>query len=189
MRTEYKRIQEGLNTQNHFIEDETKAEDRIRQLTEIGFQWNKIPCQNEVFEKRCFELEAFKEDFGHCRVPKIYPANPSLGTWCISIKTTYNRIQKGMKIRALLPQDRIERLEKLGFPWRKRVGDNEKFEKRCCELIAFKEEFGHCNVPWNYPAGNPSLGKWCNTMRNAYKKIQKGSNHFPDSHQKGYCAW
>ena len=45
--------------------------------------------------------------------------------------------------------------------------------EHCRELIAFKEEFGHCNVPSRY-AANPSLGQWCSTTRKAYKKIQNG---------------
>jgi len=42
-------------------------------------------------------------------------------------------------------QDRIERLEDVGFQWRGADYD-EAFEKRCRELIASKEKFGHCNV-------------------------------------------
>jgi hypothetical protein len=64
MRREHQRIQNGLKTQSNFSEDETKAEDRMQQLTEIGFQWKK-PYQQEAFDERCFELIAFKEEFGH----------------------------------------------------------------------------------------------------------------------------
>jgi hypothetical protein len=46
---------------------------------------------------------------------------------------------------------------------------NTNFDEWCNQLIRFKEEFGHCNVPAKC-ANNPSLGKWCNHMR-AYKKI------------------
>jgi len=81
-------------------------------------------------------------------------------------------IQKGMKPVRNLSQDRIERLEEIGFQWG--VDYDEVFKNRCRELIAFKEEFGHCNVPSKKYADNPSLGHWCGTMRNTYKKIQKG---------------
>ena len=50
---------------------------------------------------------------------------------------------------------------------------DEAFERRCREQIAFKDEFGNCNVPRRF-ANNPSLGQWCSDMRIAYKKIQKG---------------
>ena len=39
--------------------------------------------------------------------------------------------------------------------------------------MAFKEEFGHCNVPQKCTY-NLSLGSWCNKLRAAYNKIQKG---------------
>ena len=37
------------------------------------------------------------------------------------------------------------------------------------ELIEFKREHGHCNVPQNYPA-NRQLGHWVNTQRMTLKK-------------------
>jgi len=83
--------------------------------------------------------------------------------------SVYNKIQKGMKTNYNLSQDRIERLEEIGFQWKINI----TFEKRYRELIAFKEEFRHCNVPVKY-SGNPSLGNWCSRMRSAYNNIQKG---------------
>ena len=71
----------------------------------------------------------------------------------------YKKIQKGMIVNSNLSQDRIERLEEIGFKCQG-VNYDGAFEKRCRELIAFKEEFGHCNVPVKY-SGNPSLGRWC----------------------------
>jgi len=61
-----------------------------------------------------------------------------------------------MKTKCNLSQDRIERLEEIDFQWQGADYD-EAFEKRCRELIAFKEDFGHCNVPQKY-ADDPSLG-------------------------------
>jgi len=121
------------------------------------------------FDERCNQLLRFKEEFGHCNIPKRYAGNPSLGEWCSHTRSAYKKIQKGMKANSNLSQDRIERLEEIGFQWKVNV----TFEERCHELIAFKEEFGHCNVTRRY-AGNPSLGQWCRDIRNAYNRIQKG---------------
>jgi hypothetical protein len=55
----------------------------------------------------------------------------------------------------------------------KSTQSNTGFDEWCNQLIRFKEEFGHCNVPQRF-ANNPSLGSWCGQMRIAYKKIQKG---------------
>jgi len=70
-----------------------------------------------------------------------------------------------------LSQDRIERLEEIGFQWG--VDYDEAFKKRYHELLAFKEEFVHCNVPRSY-ACNPSLGQWCVHLITAYRRMQKG---------------
>ena len=107
-------------------------QDMIERLEEIGFHWNS---QNTVlFEKHCRELEVFKEEFGHCNVPQRYPGNPSLGHWCRNMRTSYhriqmgkeepNRIQKEMKRTCKLSQDRIKRLEEIGFQWHWNLSSN-----------------------------------------------------------------
>jgi hypothetical protein len=65
-----------------------------------------------------------------------------------------------MKTNSNLSQGRIERLEEIGF----QLKVNGVFKKRYRELIAFKEEFGHCNTPLIICANNPS-GGWCGDMR------------------------
>jgi hypothetical protein len=49
----------------------------------------------------------------------------------------------------------------------------DSFEQRYKELIAFIDEFGHCNVPCKYSV-DPSFGNWCGTMRFSYNQIQQG---------------
>jgi hypothetical protein len=149
------------------------SQDRIERLEEIvGFQWWQGIDYNEAFEKRCRELIAFKEDFGHCNVYRRHAGNPSLGTWCNTIRSAYTKIQKGMQTNSNLSQDRIERLEEIGFQWKGCV----TFEERCRELTAFKDKlFEQCLVPSRY-AANPSLGHWCSDMRMAYKGTKVNSN-------------
>jgi hypothetical protein len=77
-------------------------------LEKIGFQWQQLVDHNGTFEKRCFELEAFKEEFGHCNVPVKYFKNLSLGNWCNTIRHSFKQIQVGMKPRSGLSPDRIE---------------------------------------------------------------------------------
>jgi len=164
MRSAYKKIQKGMKTKYNL------SQDRIERLEDIGFQWQGVDY-DEAFEKHCRELIAFKEEFGHCNVSQRYADNPSLGQWCSQMRTAYKKVQKGIKTNSKLSQDRIERLEDIGFQWG--VDYDKVFKKRCCELITFKEEVGHCNVPISY-ADNPSLGQWCRQARTAYKKVQKG---------------
>lgn len=54
-----------------------------------------------------------------------------------------------------LTEDRIRRLEEIGFVWSLR----DDWQKHYDELKAFKEKNGHCNVPARY-AANRRLGIW-----------------------------
>ena len=82
--------------------------------------------------------------------------NPSLGYWCNNMRSAYDKIQKGMKANANLSQDRIERLEKIGFHY------DVAFEKRCRELMAFQEDFGHCIVPRH---SRSAVASWWHSKR------------------------
>lgn len=146
------------------------SQDRIKRLEEIGFTWHSV-ITDKAFEKRCSELIAFKKQFGHCKVPYTYPANPPLGYWCSSLRIARKKIHTGKKTTVNMCQDRIDRLDEIGFEWQHNCDGT--FEKRCRELIAFIEEFGHCYIPTRYPA-NLSLGTWCNHIRTSYNNIQKG---------------
>jgi hypothetical protein len=161
LRSAFKKIQNGTKT------DSDLSRERIDCLEEIGFKW-QIVDHDETFEERCRELIVFKKEVGNCNVPSRYASNPSLGIWCMHLRKTFKKIQNGNKTDSNLSRERIDRLEKIGFQWQG-VDHNETFEKRCRELIAFKEEFGHCNVTQKY-ACNPSLGKWCSTLRTTYNK-------------------
>ena len=136
--------------------------ERIAQLEEIGLQWQVINY-DESFEKRCRELIVLKEDFGHVNVVFSYPRNPSLGLWCKRVRATYQTNQRGMCHLIISRKNRIARLEEIDLQWQG-VDYDKAFENRCRDLIVFKEEFGHSSVPVKY-SGNPSLGKWCSTMR------------------------
>jgi len=112
MRGAYKSIQKGEKTSCNL------SLKRIERLEEIGFQWQSV-VHDEVFEKRCFELESFKEEFGHCNIPGNYTGNLSLGRWCKHIRHAYKCILKGMKSKYKLSKERIEKLEEIGFQFGK----------------------------------------------------------------------
>ncbi len=79
-------------------------------------------------------------------------------------------------------QDRVKMLNDVGFTWmknhiQKRVDKKQraygkKWKEMFEKLVRFKEENGHCDVPYNY---NPhtedsSLGPWVSTQRRVYNK-------------------
>jgi hypothetical protein len=50
------------------------------------------------------------------------------------------------------------------------------FDERFKDLMAFKAEFGHCNVLQTRSSNNKysSLGQWCGNVRTSYKSIKEG---------------
>ena len=47
---------------------------------------------------------------------------------------------------------------------------------RLNELLAFKANYGHCDVP--FTGDYIFLGEWCSEMRSSYKKIQNDQKRF-----------
>jgi len=86
------------------------------------------------FEKGCLDLESFKKKFGHFNVPQRYSADPSLENWCKAMRHTYHRIQQGKPTMHNLSQDRIERLEEIGFKW-KGDGIHKRYLRNAAKIL------------------------------------------------------
>ena len=126
------------------------SEERIERMETLGFDFDP---KTTAWEEKFQELVEFKAEHRHCDVPRGYPPNPHLATWCSN--------QRTLNKKGVLSEERIERMETLGFDFDpKTTAWEEKFQ----ELLAYRDEFGHCNVPQSYVA-NPPLGMWCSTQR------------------------
>jgi Helicase associated domain len=73
----------------------------------------------------------------------------------------------GKPVVGRLTNDRIRRLENLGFMWSLR----DDWQKHYEELKEYKKQYGHCNVPARY-AKNRRLGIWVSAQRQQYKIMQ-----------------
>ena len=133
--------------------------ERERRLEGLGFVWSVL---DEQWEDMFRQLEEFKKEHGHCRVPHQYKKNPQLGMWVMS--------QRMAKAEEKLIPERERRLDDLGFVWS--VLDDEKWEEMFRQLEEFKKEHGHCSVPTVYKK-NPKLGMWVMSQRAQAK--QKGN--------------
>lgn len=141
---------------------------RIQQLNMIGFKWTKY----KSFDEHMHDLRTFKQKFGHCDVPRSYKGNPSLASWCAHIRMSYKIIQSGKKPRHHdLSKAMIKELKDVGF--RFYVQYFQSFQSRIDDLKVFKDRFGHCDVPYKWKE-NPSLAKWCRSMRETHKAIEVG---------------
>lgn len=171
IRKSYRLLKEGKTLKKYKI-----TKDDIARLDEVGFDWN--PAGKCTFEERFHELMAFKQKNGHCNVPHTRSKEDkhfSLSHWCSRVRRAYRAIKDGKTPKAYRLSDaEFDRLDKAGFDWA--YGKQVTFDERFEDLMKFKSEFGHCNVPQTKSRNTRhySLGMWCCNIRQAYRAIQDG---------------
>ena len=128
--------------------------DRIAHLAQLGFVWDAMAA---AWEQMFAELTCYKQIHRDCSVPTQWQGNPKLGSWCSVQRRTHRRKK--------LSEDRVTRLEQLGFVWDLRTV---VWEQMFAELSAYKQVHGDCNV-LKESADEPKLGAWCSAQRRKYK--------------------
>jgi len=141
------------------------SQERIGTLNDIGFDWSKPEA---AWNERLEQLHQFKVKYGHCRVPRTYPDNPSLGCWVATQRTQRRFLQKGKP--STLTMERMKGLNNLGFEW-SIVATHTSFEQRIEQLKKYKTKYNHMRVPASYSAQN-KLGLWVKGQRARYKNGQ-----------------
>lgn len=105
--------------------------------------------------KRLFEgLSAFEAEHGHCRV------TPKSGTHELWL---FVGEQRSDKRKGLLPADREQLLDGIGFCW---DPEAETWEEGFDELVAYHREHGHALGPFRLQY--PSLSEWVMRVRRYY---------------------
>ena len=128
---------------------------RGRQVnTSVCFQEGRVGQtrnkRDEQWDARCKELLEYRLEHGDCDVPN---QRGKLGKWVSHQRTAYRA--------GLLEQDRIDRLNGIGFKWA-----ITPWETRLNELVRYKAKHGDCKVP----ASQGQLGSWVLKQRQIYKK-------------------
>lgn len=129
---------------------------RIERLEGLGIIWAR---HNSTWENMFAMLLDYKKEHGNCRVPQKYALQPKLGRWV--------EVQKASRKNGVLDNNRIKRLDEIGFDW---DPFKARWEELFGELLAYRTEYGDCNVPQSY-ANNPKLCGWI-----AYQHAQYNSN-------------
>lgn len=138
----------------------------------------KVSIQEEnqkQWDQMFHHLVAYKELHGDTKVPKRYQEVKQLGTWVDTQRVQYKKLQQRIgngEVNAKssrLTEDRIEKLNGIGFVWSIRDDWRTHFNS----LVQYKNAKGDCNVPARYPA-NKKLGIWTMSQRQQYKKYQAG---------------
>jgi hypothetical protein len=144
-----------VNEQRKRKKKGTLSGNRTQRLNQIGLVWDTL---NAAWEEKFSELKVFKKSHGHCNVPDLSPENPQLASWI--------GIQRASRKKGKLSEERICRLEEIGFVW---DALDALWEQRFTELEEFKATYGHCNVPDRW-SENPKLASWIGTQRQCKKQ-------------------
>jgi hypothetical protein len=100
-----------------------------------------------------------------------------LGRWSCGIRKTYEIMKKGgIPKDYKLSKSDIKRLENVRFEWVYRKAGTHNFDAHLKELMAFKTEFGHCNVSLSKSSDKKhyTLGRWSCGIRKAYAIMKEG---------------
>jgi Helicase associated domain len=161
----------GFSSENHaqqalLGDDKNKAKrltpERKQKLDELGFVWSLRTKRIEDHWDTMFrQLVAYKEQHGDCLVPSRYEANLKLAKWVETQRQESRKASDGRSTNPRLTEDRIRRLESIGFEWKVKQKMKRYYDKQWDgmfeRLKAFKEANGHCMVPKRYNA-DPRLG-------------------------------
>jgi hypothetical protein len=153
-----KGLGQWINRQRNLYRDGILREDRVKRLEDIGFVWNVIEAN---WEEMFAALAEFKKQHGHCNVPSGRPEYAGLSTWASHQRQLY---KKGK-----LSEDRLERLEEIGFDWDIAAA---YWEEMFGALVEFEKQHGHCNVPRDW-SENSKLARWVTNLRTRKKRLSE----------------
>lgn len=114
--------------------------------------------EDRVFMQMYEALCLFKEQNGHCDVPRRYKADKKLAIWTANLRAR--------RKANLVPSDRVTLLDAIGFSWH---STRSRWATRLSELSHFIKINGHSIVPLHYPE-NPCLSAWVRNLRKEYKR-------------------
>lgn len=129
-----------------------------------------------AFVKRLYDLQAFREKFGHCRVPKRYAPNKTLGNFVNKTRQMYRKYNERKK--SSMTPERIEVLNLMGFDWgTERIKPNVSessgmtlaWKEKLKEFKRYKETHGDAKIP-----SSSSLARWCVRQRREYQHLNMG---------------
>eukprot|EP00977_Amphora_coffeiformis_P005683 scaffold1193_cov158-Amphora_coffeaeformis.AAC.5 len=120
-------------------------------------------CDGSAWSKNYFLLKQYKQVHGDCNVPR---SHPKLGIWLKNVKASFAKKK--------IPQDRVDKLNKLGVVWGKGHTAPPSWEQRFAELKKHHEKFGNCNIHVDdKPELMTDMAKWVVEQRKQGKRLRK----------------
>jgi hypothetical protein len=102
---EHPKLAEWVRKQRKLWRRNTLKPTYVERLDKIGFVWTR----EDPWESKYQALVEYQRTHGHCNVSTLDKEHASLGNWV--------RTQRGLRRRGELSEERIRRLDLLGFSW------------------------------------------------------------------------
>ena len=90
----------------------TMSDERVTALEDVGFVWDS---HSAVWDERLQDLLDYKSVNGHCNVPSRYAENRQLAVWVKRQRRQYKFYCE--KQSSAMTEERIQRLNAIGFEW------------------------------------------------------------------------
>ncbi|MDF9801307.1 succinate dehydrogenase flavin-adding protein (antitoxin of CptAB toxin-antitoxin module) [Catalinimonas alkaloidigena] len=134
---------------------------QVHLLNQLRFNWAAGDRSLEDrWEKMFQKLKEYLRQHHHTMVPSTYEDKP-LAKWVVYQRKNRHRLSTGQK----------DRLESLGFVFDMQQQKSMSWEYRYQQLLLFKKEHGHTNVPRHYK--NKQLYDWVRAQRMTKDKLSK----------------
>jgi len=181
---------------------------RIQLLNKIGFDWElseeeddgyavngkEKEEEEEGWDTMVSKLRSFKEEYGHCFIPKDYYPNPPLGQWVHLQRELFRQYTSTDNDDSDLPHelhplppspssirnrndDRVQELIRIGLDL---AMDNFSYcqmsfgtiwNARFQDLKRYKQKYGHCDIPIDYASPYYDLALWVKEQRLLYQRV------------------
>jgi len=144
---------------------------QLMKLQDAGFVFAPRGSSYLSWSERIDQLRAWKDEKGHLKIPVN---DPELGSFVKAQREAHRRRVGGEETN--MTDERYNDLLELGFIFeagKRHVGPRgptKTWEERFQDLLAYREEYGHCGVPQHYPG----LGYWVHAQRNGYRMLKEG---------------
>ena len=154
----HKKLLQWVNVQRAQKSQEKLTEKRISLLESVGFGWQSV-LNDDKWQNRYLELKSYHIQHGDADVPDQSKNYPKLAKWVGTMRVR--------KKQGKLDTERIKLLDEIQFSWKLR--DRGAWEDHLDTILAFKQKYGHTNIPLNFPE-NPKLARFVNQNRTRRNK-------------------
>lgn len=167
--TDYPKLMAWISQQRGAFNKGLLSQERIQKFNDIGFNWD---AKESMWNFHYALLMMYKQQHGHVRVPQSHFVSQKEGP-AINLGNWAQTQRQDFKLGKISP-DRVAKLNEIGFVWG--IRDNCGWMHRYRELIEYRDQNGHCNVPQQYKL-NKALGPWVDKQRQKFKKGLMSEKH------------